>query len=249
MKKVQERLRKYGRQCPVMVNETRLKATVWRSREIFFEEAEKFPASYFDFFCQQAAYIRKRWWALQILVLTVLWRCISDFSGRPNIQSMMGVLAAVFAVLLVPELWKSRTAKATEVEGSTYYSLRQIYAARMLAFGIVDVGLLSIFTVVISATTTIQGKEIVIYFFLPFTVACCILFRTLCSRYIVTQAGTVFSSFVWLVVWLLVVTNEQIYERISVSVWAALFLAAVLYLGYAVKRTLTDCEGYWEVDM
>ena len=249
MKTVQERLREYGKQCPVMANEARLKATVWRSREVFFEEAEKFPASYLDFFCQQAGYIRKRWWVLQLLVLTVLWGCTCSFSGRTNLQSVMGVMAAVFAVLLIPELWKSKAARAMEVEGSTYYSLRQIYAARMLAFGIVDVGLLSVFTVAISATASIQGKEIVIYFFLPFTVACGILFSTLCSRYVVSQAGAVCASLLWMAVWTLVVTSEQIYKRISVSVWAVLFLAAVLYLIYAVKRTLTTCESYWEVDI
>lgn len=79
----------------------------------------------------------------------------------------MGVMAAVFAILLIPELWKNRAANAMEVESSTYYSLRQIYAARMLAFGVVDIGLLSVFTVVVSVTTSIQAKEMVIYFFLP----------------------------------------------------------------------------------
>lgn len=247
--KTEERLREYGRQCPVMADEARLKTTVWQSREAFFKEAEKIPPSYFDFFCQQTGYIRKRWWVMQLLALTVLWYCICNFSRRADLQRVMGVMAAVFAILLIPELWKSKTTGAMEVEGSTYYSLRQIYAARMLAFGIVDVGLLSIFMVITSATTPIQGKEIVLYFFLPFTVACGILFRVLCSRFIASQVGAVFSSLLWTAVWLLVVLNGQIYEKISGSVWAMLFAAAVCYLGYEVKRTLTTCESFWEVDL
>lgn len=249
MKDLQWHLAEYGRKYPAIPKEDRVRDVVWRSRDVFFEEAEKYPASYVDFFCGQVGYIRKRWWVLQILALTVLWWCIRNLSRRTDLQCVMGVMAAVFAVLLVPELWKSKASGTMEVEGSTFYSLRQIYAARMLAFGLVDVGFLSVFTVVASATTSLQGKEIIIYFFLPFTVACSILFRTLCSRSMMSQTGAVVLSLLWIAVWLFTVTNEQIYQRISVPVWMVLLLAAALYLCYAVKRTLAASESIWEVGM
>lgn len=249
MKDVRERLKEYGKSCPVMPDEGRVRDAAWRSRKVFFEEAEKYPASYVDFFCGQVGYIRKRWWVFQILALMVLWWCIRNLSRRTDLQCVMGVMAAVFAIMLIPELWKSKAAGAMEVEGSTFYSLRQIYAVRMLAFGLVDVGFLSVFTVIASATTSIQGKEIIIYFFLPFTVTCSILFRTLCSRFMMSQTGAVVSSLLWITVWLFTVTNEQIYQSISVPVWMVLLLAAVLYLCYAVKRTLVVCESIWEVGM
>lgn len=249
MKNVQERLREYGKSSQVMPDEGKVRDVAWRSCEVFFEEAEKYPASYADFFCGQVEYIRKRWWILQILALTVLWWCIRNLSKRTDLQCVMGVMAAVFAIMLIPELWKSKAAGVMEVEGSTFYSLRQIYAVRMLAFGLVDVGFLSVFTVIASATTPVQGKEIIIYFFLPFTVTCSILFRTLCSRSMMSQTGAVVSSLLWITVWLFTVTNEQIYQSISVPVWMVLLLAAALYLCYAVKRTLVVCETIWEVGM
>lgn len=247
MKTVQERLKEYGKQYPAIPDEARVKEAIRRSRAAFFKEAEKFPASYLDFFWQQAGYIRKRWWGVQFLILTLLWGYIRNFSGKKEFQSVMGIMAAVFAILLIPELWKNRTANAMEVEGSTYYSLRQIYAARMLAFGLVDIGLLTLFTVAVSVTTSLQAKEMVIYFFLPFTVACSILFRTLCSGTVATQMGTLLLSLFWMVAWLFVVTNEGIYRRVSVPVWLAVFLLAVLYLIYAVRLAVTKCENFAEV--
>ena len=67
MKTVQERLKEYGKQCQPALDEDRVKEAVWRGQAAFFEEAEKCQASYFDFFWQQAGYIRKRWWGLQLL--------------------------------------------------------------------------------------------------------------------------------------------------------------------------------------
>lgn len=249
MKTVQERLKEYGKQCQPALDEDRVKEAVWRGQAAFFEEAEKCQASYFDFFWQQAGYIRKRWWGLQLLALTLLWCWVRNVSEKRGIQGAMGVMAAVFAILLIPELWKNRAANAMEVEGSTYYSLWQIYAARMLAFGVVDIGLLSVFMVVVSVTTSIQAKEMVIYFFLPFTVACCILFRTLGSGMAATQMGTMSLALFWMGVWLFVVTNEQIYLKVSIPAWGAMLLLAAAYLVFAVKKAVTTCENFVEVEI
>ena len=45
----------------------------------------------------------------------------------------------LFAILIIPELWKNRANCCMEVEGSTYYALRQIYSARILLFGLADI--------------------------------------------------------------------------------------------------------------
>ncbi|MDM8211473.1 RNA polymerase sigma factor [Mediterraneibacter glycyrrhizinilyticus] len=45
----------------------------------------------------------------------------------------------LFAILIIPELWKNRANCCMEIEGSTYYALRQIYSARILLFGLADI--------------------------------------------------------------------------------------------------------------
>lgn len=178
MRTVKERLREYAMTFPVAEEEV-IKRTVEKSQTAFWEEAEKLPVSYLDFFYQQIGYIRKRWWGLQFLALTLLWWCIYYFYSKTDIQRMTGIALGLFGILLIPELWKNRACRTLEIEGSTYYSLRQIYAARMLAFGVVDVGFLSVFAFVTSSTTSMRAEEMIISFFLPFTVTCGILFRTL----------------------------------------------------------------------
>ena len=248
MKTLQERLKEYGRQCLAAPDETKLQEMVWCAQDAFWKEAEKYPASSFEFFCRQAGYVRKRWWGLQFLVLTLLWGSIHSFSGERTLQKMMGIAAALFAILIIPELWKNKESNAMEVESSTFYSLRQIYAVRMLAFGLVDTGLLRVITVAVSMTTSLRAKEMIVYFFLPFTVTCCIMFRALYSRTI-TQIGAVFLPLFWMAIWLYAVMNERVYQRISNPVWGCALLLTMLYLVYAVKKALAVCENFAKVGM
>lgn len=58
----------------------------------------------------------------------------------------MGAAAPLFALLILPELWKNQSSHTLEIECTTCYSLRQIYGARIFLFALVDITLLSIFS-------------------------------------------------------------------------------------------------------
>lgn len=247
MRSIEERLRTYGKSAVCRPDESKIKDTIVISRKSFYEGAEQSEPHYFAFLYEQMGYIRKRWWLLQFLVLFLTGWSVHDLESGFYMQRILGIEAALFVIMVIPEMWKSRSSYSLEVEGAAYYSLRQIYAARMLAFGVVDIGLLSAFTVAVSVTASVQAKEMVVYFFLPFTGACCILFRALCSRMVTTQIGTMSLALLWTAVWLFVVTDEQIYQKVSVPVWGAALLLAALYLGYAVKKSITMCENFAEV--
>ena len=128
-----------------------------------------------------------------------------------------------------------------EIEGAAYFSTRQIYAARMLTFAVVDGLLLGGFTAVLSLTVKVMIGEVLIQFFLPMTVTCCICFRTLCSRYFASEYTACFLSLLWTAIWIQVVLNDRIYQAVSVPVWCGICGIAVLYLTYTVKRVIREC--------
>ena len=84
----------------------------------------------------------------------------------------MGILAPSFVILILPELWKNRSNGAMEVEGATFFSIKNIYAARMLLFGMVDVCLLSVFLITSTFVLQIAFMDILIQFILPMNVTC-----------------------------------------------------------------------------
>ncbi|MBD5457975.1 MAG: hypothetical protein HDR27_05300 [Lachnospiraceae bacterium] len=240
MKALDKRLKAYGRSSMPKPDESKIKDTVVSARKSFYEGAERSHVSYFDFLYDQTCYIRKRWWVLQFFLLLSAGWLIYIMEDAELAERLLGITASLFVIMVIPELWKNRRSNSLEIEGAAYFSIRQIYAARMLTFAIVDGVLLGTFTMVLSLTARVVISEIVIQFFLPMIVTCSICFTTLCSRYAVSEYAACFLSLFWNVLWIQVVLNDSVYQAVSAPVWACICGAAVLYLTYIVNRTIRE---------
>lgn len=62
----------------------------------------------------------------------LLWFLLKYTDSNYYTQRCIGIAAPLFVIMLVPEIWKNRNANAMEIECTSYYSLRQMYAARMM---------------------------------------------------------------------------------------------------------------------
>lgn len=134
-----------------------------------------------------------------------------------------------------------------EIECAALYSLREIYAARMMLFAMVDLILLSLFFIAASFTAKVTLLELIIQFFVPFNVACCICFRLLYSRRGNSQMLALLLCVLWMGVWVRIVLNEAVYAEVSVPAWMALLLLTGLYLCYSIWRGQRHCTETWEV--
>lgn len=248
MKLSDNKLRKYlGAKTYISYSEKGLQDTLMQAKAAFYENEAGGHLSYKEFLYWQSKYIHKRWWILQCLLLLMLWAILKLNGSSYYIQRGMGVSAPLFAVLFLPELWKNRSSGALEIEGSAFYSLRQIYAARIFMFAIVDMILLCIFSMAAILTQKILPEEMLIHFFLPYIVSCCICFSTLYSRKAGSEAFAVALCMVWCGVWIQIVLNEKIYEAISFPAWCAMTAVAALYLGYCIYKGQKECKEMWEV--
>lgn len=226
--------------------EEAIQETIRRSALAFQEGEAAAPPSWLRFLLQQSQYIQRRWWLLQAGLLLVLWQFVQSASGQS--QRAMGILAPLFVVLLLPELWKNRAAGAMEVECAAYYSLRQIYAARMLLMGLADLLLLTLFFSAALLTGGVTAEHLIVDFLLPLLVTCCICFRALCSPKSHAAYSTLPLCMVWVAVWVQIVLSDQIYPVITAPVWAALLALSLAYLGYCLCRLQKTCETIWEAN-
>lgn len=199
-----------------------------------------------EFLCLQSRYIRKRWWALQGIVLLGLWLALLWADTGYAARRCMGVAAPLFAVLLLPELAGNRRAGTGEVEGAAYYSLRQICAARLTLFAMVDLVLLGIFGAAAVCTAGLSVQEFVTQFFLPCNVTCGICFQTLCSRRFSSELSAELFCMLWTGVWLLFVTDERAYGTVSEPMWYLLSALSALYLIYGICKSQKQCGRLWE---
>lgn len=233
------------RQLP---REEHRRATIRRAQAAFTDSRKARPMNRLEFFCQQARYIHKGWWVLQGGVLLLLWQLLGARGGDWYTQRAMGILAPLFVVLVMPELWKNRAWGALEVECSTYYSLRQLYTARLLLFGLADLLLLTLFFSVAVWSGRAAPEDLILNFLVPFLGTACLCFRALCSPKSWAGYATLPLCMVWVAVWVQVVLSDKVYPHVARPVWLALILLALAYLGTCVLRLQKNCESIWEAD-
>ena len=194
--------------------------------------------SSFEFLYGQSKFIQKRWWVLQGAVLFLIWILLSDFESRENVLRMLPSMATIFAVLIIPEMWKNRRFSTVEIEKTTFYSLRQIMAARMLLFGIVDVAMMTIFLGIVSNTIQIEVYKIIIDFLIPFNVSCCICFRLLYSKRHDHDMEYVafFLNLICTVAWSAIAGTDFIYRQMAMPLWIGILALSLGYLIYCVQK-------------
>lgn len=240
---IEERLRNYGRKNRIEPEEVKIKQVIARAGQSFYESVEQRKTTTFEFFYQQTAYIRKKWWILQFVLLFSVGCYIHVVENVYAVQRLMSVSAALFIILIIPELWKNRSSGSLEIEGAAYFSLRQIYAARMFLFATVDSVFLVFFAGIVSMTGMVSIWEVAQHFFLPMVCTCCICFRALYSRRIASEYAACFLALLWAVVWSFLIVEDNVYLKLSVPVWIGIFCVSILYLTYVVRKIMTDLEN------
>lgn len=247
--KLERELKKYKDLEHAAVEEEKIKTVIKMSKEAFYAKEQESSLTYCEFLQMQLKFIKKRWWSLQLLLLAGLWNLMAYTESGISIQKEMGVVSILFIILVIPELWKNRNSQSLEIESASYYSLRQIYAARMVLFAIVDMVMLSIFCCTVWILLRVSVEGMIIQFIIPMTVTACICFQTLCSKWRLSEAAAIGFCLFWSAVWLLIILNKKIYEAITLPVWFILLAVSIIYLCISVYRTLNNTDRYWEEDL
>lgn len=223
-----------------LIDDRRLENTIQKSKKVVVNRESKY-ISYIEFIYRQSTFIKKRWWLLQMLVLFTLWIMLRDAVDETYIQKLLGIGSPIFAVFLLPEIWKNITNSCTEIEDSSYYPLRKIYSARILLFALIDITLITIFFIF----TKVPVKIFLINFVIPFNVCCCIIFDTLC-KYRNRRDYSAIAFVIWTTIWVLLSSNNKIYNFIAGPIWIFLLFLSFVYFAYYVKKVSVSAKFLWE---
>lgn len=247
--KPEEKLLIYKEWAGIGPREEKIQEAVKQSKQAFFASELEGALAYHEFLWAQLKTMRKRWWVLQLLLLAALWAALAAGQEERYMQRGMGVMASLFVILVIPELWRNRSSQSMEIEAVSYYSLRQVYAGRMLLFGMADICLVAVFCQAAARGLNLAMAELVSQFLFPLSVTACICFGALCSRRRINEASAIALCIVWSAVWLFVVWNEGIYARVALPVWVLLLGLAFACLAAMVCRALKCCDEYLEVTL
>lgn len=240
------KLKAYKEQNSVKVREGHVLDTICKSQEVFFRKEQERLLTYWEFLWSQFRLVQKKWWVFQIILLIFVYTTLQEMSDTYFFRRGMGIAGVLFVILIIPELWKNKSCQCMEIEGAAYYSLRQIYAARIMLFGMMDLLMLTVFCMTVHECMHIAAVDFIVQFLLPMAGAACICFGLLCSRYAVSEGVSIVLCVVWSAVWCLVTANEEVYQAVELPVWAALLVAAAVFIAAAGYRAIHRCNLYWE---
>ena len=228
--------------CDIPINEKKLAETIAISKSAYLSGEAQQTLSQMEFLFLQGRLIQKRWWFLQGLLLLFVCMLLSRMETAYLIRRTLGLAGPLFVTLILPELWKNRSFDAMEVECTTFYTIRSIYAARLTLFAGVDLLFLSFFFAGTSVFTQITVWEMLIQFVLPFNVTCCICFGTLYAKRIRSEALALLLCSLWTGVWAMLILNNAVYSVISVPVWIAALAVSIL----GICCTLLQGQHKWQ---
>ncbi len=231
------------------MHEEKLLQTITKSKQALYESNLEEAASYFEFLFIQTKFIKKRWWLFQTGILVLLWCKLFVTQNHFTFYREAGILIPVFVILIIPELWKNIHTKSWEIENSAFYTLRQIYSARLLLFGIVDLLLLSTFFVITAVTMQVTFYNMIIHCILPFNLTCCICFGIFCSKRFCSEYIAIAFCMIEAAIWHQIVTNVGFYTSVSKTVWLGVLGISVIYLVYVIRRLIRTCAEYSEVNI
>ncbi len=227
--------------------EEKIRETIQLSQEVFFLQEQNSRLSYWDFLWGQLHYTRRRWWALQAVLLLIAGQIIPEMENHFSRIRSIGSIGCLFVVLMIPELWRNKETDSTQVEAACLFSLRQVYAARITLFGIVDIALLTLFSFGLGGMG-LSLAEIISQFLLPATVTACICFWLFCGKQNWNEAVSLAACLLFGGAWWLLIMNESIYASIVPAVWIFLFGLSLVFLAFAVLKTVRGANHYWEVE-
>lgn len=244
---LKEQLLSYKQMTQTEADRQKMQETAGKAKEAFYKAEQEAMLSYHEFLWTQFKILQKKWWVFQFLLLCAAGSMFVSSHEESYIWKGLGVMAVLFVILIIPELWKNRTCQSMEIEEASFYSLKQIYAARMVLFGAVDMLLLTAFCGTMTLGLHLEFMQLLVQFLLPMLVTACICFGTLCSRRNVNENAAIFLCILWSLLWLALTFNEKVYAMVTMPVWLLLTGCSFVFLCAAVYRSLHRCEAYWEV--
>ena len=113
-------------------------------------------------------------------------------------------------------------------------------------FGVVDLVIVMVFLAITYQTTILSLSDLVVNFFA--SGKCFMLYMFSC---IVQQMGkiryiAVLSCLVWVGLWMMIVANDVIYQKIVTPVWVAMLILTFVYFVFCVQKSLVFDEKILE---
>ena len=245
--KIEKTLRRISQLNRVEPAQDAIDSTITKACVLLEEGCSETRIKFIEFVAIQIRFMQKKWWVLQaiLLILATEWIMIS---GDTNYMYRgLSIWASLFVILIIPELWKNFECRSFEIEDATWFDLRRVYAAKLIAFGTIDTVLLTIFCIFAAQIEEILFADVLKQFVFPIMIAATICMISFSKKKKWNEVTTMIICIISNLIWMILVSVEEVYSRITPLLWIGLFVVCSSIIAYCVYKALQRREEYWEV--
>ncbi|MGN0273403.1 MAG: hypothetical protein ACI4DT_01275 [Chordicoccus sp.] len=205
------------------------------SVETFYREEKKKPLPRKAFVLYQFRLMKKGWMILQAVLLIGIYVLLHFLGDLDACYRLVAVLSTLLIIFFVPELWREKREHSIDLINSCYYSIEELYAAKLLIAGLYDLLILSVFFIVTLTTSHVTVYRMILHFLLPMLVTACIclvcLSAGISNYYITLSVCIAFSG-----LWYAVTSFPFLYRPISTAAWVVFLILSVVLLAVQIRR-------------
>lgn len=203
-----------------------------------------------DFFLSQLGYIRKRIWALSVLIVLTGWAAafLSPLSANWHIEGekiwIVSALLPFLALLTATEIYRSAFYRMAELEISCRFSLPQIIIARTAILGGGNFLVLAMLLTFISRVSPYGLLQTATYLLAPYLITCgvCLLILNKIRGGESIYGCAVATCFVSMTNVIFSMTMQVLYSNAFLTCWLLVFAAGALLVGLQIRRLLKQTE-------
>lgn len=202
------------------------------------------------FFLSQFGFIRKRVWALSVMIVLIGWAlaflppALNNWTAEAEKIWSVSAVLPFLAMLTATELYRSSFYRMAELETVCRFSLPQIVMARITILGGGNFVILALLLIFMSRASAYSVLQVIAYLMVPYLITCgvclCILNRVrgresvyscAAAACLVCVTNITFSS-----------TIELLYTNICLSYWMLLFVFSGVLIVIQMRKLLKQTE-------
>lgn len=247
--RIAELLRAIPQQNKIIPSQEKIDRTVLKANEILNAKVQTSRIGFAEFVVAQVRLMKKKWWVLQGILLFFAGEWIAVSGDTDYTCRGLSILASLFVILVIPELWKNTECRSIEIEESSLFDLRRVYAAKLMAFGIIDTVFLTFFCIFTSRMQGVMFAGVLKQFVFPVLLAATICLVSFSSKKRCCEATMMIVCIVSNVIWIVLVLNETVYSKITPLLWVGLFGICSCLIIYSIRKVLHKGMKCWEVQI
>lgn len=233
MKSIQDKIKKYNETFSKSINnKDNIEKILSNLNNTNYSKQQK-RISYMEFINSQSKYLDKRWWLIQLLLVTLTSFLLKDSYDILYMKKVLTIGAPLFVILILPEIWKNKNSNSLVIESSTYYSIRDIYFARILWYITIDLFFITLFYFFCNITF----KEFIINFMVPVNICGSICFLCVTNNKYKYEHVILF-FIIWTVIWLKLIEDLKIYYIFIKPFWIFYFIFSIIFLLFSISKVL-----------